>query len=278
MKYSKEIKSKICEDYKKGLSSVKIAEKYNSNASTICRIIKQNEPNIIRSNKINSRKYYVDESYFEKIDNEHKAYWLGFLYADGYISYNNNQKIVGIALSEKDIDHVTAFKQDLNATYNIHTYQSSGYSDGRYCRLAITSDKMFDDLCRCGVVERKTNILVPPSKEIINDNLISHFIRGYFDGDGCITYANTEHTDFKITILSTAEMLNYIKAYIEENKIATINKLYKRHENDIVHNIDLAGNYQVRKFLDCIYCNATIYLQRKYDRYQELLNILHSRT
>lgn len=69
--------------------------------------------------------YYHNENYFEVIDNEHKAYWLGFMFADGYISnrddtYGEDQ--FGISLAKEDIQTLYQFKQDINSTNPIHEY------------------------------------------------------------------------------------------------------------------------------------------------------------
>ena len=71
-----------------------------------------------------SRKHHFNENYFEKIDTEDRAYWLGFLYADGNVSYgkdkNGNKKgcTVEVTLSEKDKSHLYKFLKCLNADFN----------------------------------------------------------------------------------------------------------------------------------------------------------------
>lgn len=51
-------------------------------------------------------KYTFNENIFSIIDNEEKAYWLGFLYADGYLT---DQGLFGCALQEKDKAHLNKF-------------------------------------------------------------------------------------------------------------------------------------------------------------------------
>ena len=79
-----------------------------------------NENNFIRrTNKVNSRKYYLNDNYFEIIDSAEKAYWVGFIAADGYISKreSGSSNRLGITLSEKDIEHLYKFNKCLNSTY-----------------------------------------------------------------------------------------------------------------------------------------------------------------
>ncbi len=272
---SKEQQETIKKLYKSGVGSTTIARKLNLNNSTVATFIKRKIG--LRSQSCAARKYYCDEDFFENIDTEEKAYWLGFMYADGYVSSYNSQKCIGITLSNNDINHLIKFKNSINATYPIHTYfsNSSYSSNTKYSRILITSRKMFDDLVNQGVVEHKTLILKQPN---IPESLYNHFIRGYIDGDGCITshiQRNKKTPQFFIKIVGTNDVLNFIKDFIEQNNCAKIKKFYKRHKNDQVSNIDFGGNRQVKKFLDLLYKDATIYLDRKYEKYIELCNLSH---
>ena len=105
-------KDKIIEiynnEYLHGISTVKLGKKYNVSPAYFCRWFnKLGLP--IRSNKENSRKYYINHNYFEIINTEEKAYWLGFIYADGYVQSNRNTKNIGITLSNIDYNHLIKF-------------------------------------------------------------------------------------------------------------------------------------------------------------------------
>ena len=268
-KYSKEFKEQLVEEYNAGSSSVQLAEKYNMRASYVNQLLRKQGCKI-RSNKENSRKYTVNENYFENIDNPCKAYWLGLIYADGYISVRKDgSKYFGLALAKKDKAILERLKNDLDATYPIKTYISTGYAETEYCKLLIRSDKIVNDLIKHGVVEHKTNILQPP---VLDDDLISHFIRGYMDGDGCISISNRSNgnTEFSIKILGTENILDFMKAFIENNNIAKINRYYKRQSYQTVSALEMSGNLQVLKFLNLLYKDATVYLERKYNRYKLL--------
>lgn len=270
MKINNQTKQQIVEDYNNGLSGYAIAEKYNIHFSTAYRIIKQQGIQA-RSNEINSKKYIHNENYFEVIDTEHKAYWLGFMYADGYIANKKDgNKMFGMSLSTEDIQHIEKFKADIEATNPIKTYDSTGYGSGsQYSRLLIASKKTTQDLINHGCVEHKTNILKAPIG--VPDNLKHHFIRGYLDGDGCISYTALKDS-YKVKILGTDDLLDYIKDYIESNNIATIKHYYKRKPEQTVSSLELGGNLQVLDFLNHIYKDATVYLDRKYERYVSLCN------
>ena len=75
--------------YLKGISTCKLAEMFgHTHKYYLYAFNKYNLP--VRSNKINSRKYNLNQNYFENIDSHEKAYWLGFIYVDGYIRKNEN--------------------------------------------------------------------------------------------------------------------------------------------------------------------------------------------
>lgn len=265
----KSIEKAIVQDYLSGKSSVEVSKKYDISTTTVLKMVRT-QGYSVRSNKENSRRYYYDVEYFQKIDEPDKAYWLGFMYADGYVSSANKQKKIGIALAQKDKNHLIKFTQALKSNYPIRTYvpTKGGYSTKPYCRVQVFGEDIYEELVSHGVAEHKTLIVKPPK---IDSNLVSHFIRGYFDGDGCITASfQKKRNQYKIKIVGTKELLKFIGKAIEENNIANISQYYKRRDTDKVYNLDFGGNNQVLAFCKYIYQDATTYLDRKYNKYIEL--------
>lgn len=232
----------------------------------------------LRNNKEKNKKYICNINYFEDINTPEKAYWLGFIFADGFIGKNNGYDRFGISISVVDKQHLYKFKEMINSTHPINTYTvSSGYKQGvEYCRIIIAEEKLVNDLIKQGCVHHKTNILQPPN---IPKSLRKHWIRGYLDGDGSIIVHNTEYGDsYSIGFTGTDNILNWIMDELFDDKI--INRRYpitKRKSEQIVSTFSFGGNYLVKKFLDYIYNNATIYLQRKYDRYLNLCKLIQDR-
>ena len=252
--------------YASGLSTIKVASITGIGRGGLNAQLKKR--GLIRSNKINSRKYTVQHDYFNKIDNERKAYWLGFLYADGYITRNRKQKFVGVTQHEKDLKHIEQFRTDLSATYSIGHYISTGYGvESPYCRLLMTSDQMFDDLQSKGVLLRKSLILTFPNENIVSASLIHHFIRGYFDGDG--SFSKSSDGGFQVNILGTKEFLQRLAHYIGFPDAY----MSQRHKNDKNNwGIEIGGRLHVITIGDYMYKDATIYLERKHKRYMTLIN------
>lgn len=229
-------------------------------------------------------KYICDYSFFENIDSEEKAYWLGFIYADGWISVNKktNSGVLGIELQIKDIAHLKKFNKSLNGNYKISTreriYALSSYKEklNKLCCIRIFSIKMVNDLKKLGVNQNKTYDIKFPF--FINDNLMPHFIRGFFDGDGCVRLRTRYNKkDKKKVEYPICDIVCYEKSFLEELRKYIYEKYdihsYIYPEKNLFR-IYIHKYIDTIKFVDLLYENASIYLERKYSIYQKIKNIV----
>lgn len=199
-------------------------------------------------------------NHFEKIDNEEKAYWLGFLYADGYVSKNENK--IELGLAEKDLAHIEKFKNFIGNNNKIsYRERTKSY------RYSFRSTKCKEDLINKGCMPNKSLILKFPNESQVPNHLIRHFIRGYFDGDGWFT--NTNST-LQIGFIGTED---FIKGALEhlKNHITIKNKIFNVHREDGAKRYMFSSLDDVTRFLNYIYKDSKIYLNRKYDNYQYFL-------
>ena len=235
------MEEKIINDYINGKSLRQIAKEYHVNRNRISKLLK--EKNVkIRTQKETSRKYTFNENYFESIDTEDKAYWLGFIYADGFITNKrkNGSQSLGITLSLRDISHLRKFKNSISATNPINTYYyygfiSEGYPATQCSRILLPSQKLVDDIKKHGVIEHKTKIITFPKN--LNDNLIPHFVRGYMDGDGSI-FVDSRST-YHLSFCGTKEFLQSLNEFFNEtNKISFEKEIYSLH---------FSGNIKVKR-------------------------------
>ncbi|MBU3227100.1 NUMOD1 domain-containing DNA-binding protein [Clostridium algidicarnis] len=210
-------------------------------------------------------KYIQDDSYFEKIDNERKAYWLGFLYADGCVveKSENNKKVI-MKLHPHDKYTLEQLLKDINSNRPIYVSKKG------YVSVEISSVKMANDLIRLGCVPRKSLILKFPNENMVPQNLIKDFIRGYMDGDGCISTYMKLRVDRKtpmficeIKFIGTYDMLCGIKRFFNSEKNILINK-----HSPKTCQISFAGR-KYKEVVDSLYDNATIYMKRKRDKWNE---------
>ena len=235
----------------------------------------------IRNDKEKGKKYTCNSNYFKDIDTEEKAYWFGFCYGDGYLTHTTNTIKFGMSIMEDDYHHLEKFKKTIEYNGNIKTYEvkSHGYKIGaRYCRVIISDDIFSQNLIDHGLVEHKSNIMKPPLG--IPNELIQHWIRGFMDANGSIMITRNEDTcdNYGISFTSTKEVLDYIQQFLFKNR--AINRIYpyrKRKEEHKVTQVSFGGNYQVKQFLDYIYKDAHVWLDRKYERYLELCRLLKER-
>lgn len=255
----------LIKDYEQGNSIRVISSKYNIQHKSIRSILIINGYKI-RTNAFNSKKYSCDQHYFEDIDTPDKAYWLGFLFADGFVTKDGK---FGLSLKSCDEHIIYQLKSDLCSDSPIKKYLTTGgYKVGiEYSKLLITDYKMRDDLIKHGVVLNKTNIIIKPN---ISNDLVRHFIRGYFDGDGSI-YKSSKTPDYNVSFCGTDDLLTFIHNYLFANGLIKKNlKLEKRKPFHIVSSIRYGGNIQVLNIMNHLYRDATRYLFRKFNIYQVL--------
>lgn len=215
------------------------------------------------------KKYTFNTDYFKKIDTEDKAYWLGFIAADGYLNKKGNT--VGICLDIKDIEHLEKFKKDISFTGNIFTRFSRYSSEHRATQKAILeiySKELSRDISAFGLDYNKSHSLAD-IKNIPND-LIPHFIRGYFDGDGCLFFSKGITTLHKgspgITLVGTEKFLEFISKYLPD----VPKNLRKDSRTKGTFILYMKSMKRYRRFTDFIYKNATVYLDRKFLKHQDI--------
>lgn len=270
----KEIVSYYLSDSK--IHCVQTAKKFNISPSGVHLILKRHGVKI-RPRATACRKYSCDETFFEKIDTEERAYILGLLFADGCVMDDSS---IRLGLQSRDRDILIKINTLLKNSRPISVTKLSdkhpNWQD--HHRIVFQSKKMKDDLVSLGCTPRKTFSLKFPINHI-PERLLHHFIRGYFDGDGCF-YAGklksgSRKGDIKYSVgmvstksfCKTVEQL--IKKYTDVN-VYTDARFPER--NNSTRQIKISGRIGSYKFLGWIYKDATIYLQRKYDKYIEHIN------
>jgi DNA-binding transcriptional regulator WhiA len=201
---------------------------------------------------------------FNKINTEEKAYWLGFLFADGSIDENRNALELSLQVSDKE--HLEKFYKFLDCEREVKT-------DSYRCRTSLTHKDLIKDLVNLGCTGRKSLSIKFPT---LPKKLRKHFIRGYFDGDGSIT--KSLKTDVIYTSLSIAsgsgEFLKEIISIFNEETESNCKQTGHKSKSANIHLVCLKNNL-CKSFLNWLYENANIYMQRKYDRYLNSIAVLN---
>lgn len=230
------------------------------------------------------RKYEINEDTFNAIDTEEKAYFLGFLFADGYI--NEKSKVVVLQLAEKDKEILEKLNKVIKSNrplqyISMECNRKKGIKVQDAFRLNINCRKIYDNIVNYGCLPRKTFTLKFPTNDVIPYYLIRHFVRGYFDGDGSLvgyfpSRGNGKHFQCDVKIVSTLEFINQLSVLTsDELSISTnVTKRFKDGKNN--YNYQLSGNLNVIKFLEWIYKDANIYLDRKFQTFKRVVNTINN--
>lgn len=220
-------------------------------------------------------KYYINPNYFAVIDNEWKAYWLGFMYADGWVGSNGHS--VGMSLQRNDEYHIDRFKQSLQCDNPIYHYESKGFcKDGSrtflQSSITINNQKLNSDLQKHGCVTKKSLVLKPPT---IQDELMPHFIRGYFDGDGWVSMSE-KRMSFEVGFIGTYEMMDFIRGYLHSMGIS--NATIKKNKNNSKSNtyvICYGSLIDNEKIFNLLYYHCNIFLKRKFEKFDRIFYFGH---
>lgn len=213
-------------------------------------------------------KYKIDNKLFEKIDSEWKAYFLGFLYADGCVTKNYH---VCLALKSDDLEILEKLKSNIYGDCNrpiIFSTSKRKNENGetiqstKTARLYITNKKIGLDLIKLGCLQKKSLCLKFPKKDQVDEKLIRHFIRGYFDGDGHIGKFNKQKT---FSLVGTYDFLKEIKHIF--NSIGIESKMSKHFGKSNVFYIKVTNIKTIKKLFDFLYKDSTISMKRKSDMF-----------
>lgn len=230
--------------------------------------------------RVKGKQYHCNEHYFDIIDCETKAYWLGLLYSDGNISKKNH--CVSIGLIAEDEELLKRFNQDIQNTRPIVDIEYCTKSGNKHIKkhLAISSKLLSDRLTKLGCVQAKSLILEFPTEDQVPKHLLRHWLRGMWDGDGssslwyCKNSNNTVRMSANLT--STYDVCIKVKEYLDEelnlNCIINIPNIYKNTAG-----VNIYSCKNVIKFYSWLYNNSSIYMKRKFDKFQTHVNILTNR-
>lgn len=226
-----------------------------------------------------------NKDYFETIDNPDKAYWLGFMFTDGYVTTNNRW---GVTLSSKDESHLQKFLNafECNSKIRIRERKENfGYNNGaiyKECSFMINNSKMHKDLIEKGVVRNKTHSLKYPLEDVLPKHLYSHFIRGLFDGDGSYVFYEydsirkdrnnkvSKRINKEISfVCASADFINQLSNILKEN-CGISAKVYQTSRDNLFV-MRITNKKDIKLFIEYLYNDSSTHLDRKFEKAQEIL-------
>lgn len=201
--------------------------------------------------------YNVNSHFFSSIDTEEKAYFLGLILADGHLSKGGV-----LMLTMKDRDIIERYKKALESEAPVRVDRYGNFF------LNIRSKQIAEDLRKIGIHNRKSyeidlrNIL-----SSVPDNLVHHFVRGMFDGDGSIRiykYDYVKNPQYHFGYTGLLEVVDFVKHYLGiETKTVK--------ESELTYTCVSSCKETIKRIFNCLYKDATVYIDRKYKTFLEIV-------
>ena len=272
--------NQLTDEDKESIVSLFMEGKQYSEIIEIVGTTRRAVPKVIREAGIQARRknrYTLNEQYFDNIDTPEQSYWLGMVASDGCITETN---YFAISLVDKDV--LDKLKADLEYTGEVYqtTHVDDGYNRQPTYRINFSSKPLCDALRRIGIKECKSLSFneIPSAipKEFLRD-----FIRGYFDGDGSIFTGKVsstvkgkyyEYITWQAGIIATPQLCRHIhNVFLDE---FDYDCPLHTSKTDGMNYVMVYDNKVLTKLYSYMYDNASRYMQRKHDKWQDCLSAI----
>jgi len=257
---SAEKESIVLASYGAGNSSVVAAQQAGCHESTARKILRRHGVPF-RGAAFANRKHALDASYFRDVDTEAKAYWLGFLTADGYVTKNGYT--VGVELAQKDSGHLEKLRVAVGSTAPVRDYYKSAHGVWQ-SRLSLYSREVVADLARHGVTHGCPS-RTPPA---LPADIERHYFRGLFDGDGGFgrTVVRKGFIQWSMVQVGNLACVEAFAAFCRRH-VPTVARITDRGN---IHAFILSGTRFCKAVAAALYEGASVVLDRKVEVYRQL--------
>jgi hypothetical protein len=254
---------KIVDLYQSGTSCKRIGKEFNCSKQTINQLLRERSIPL-RDNSHSQQKYKINENIFEEIDTPEKAYWLGMLTGDGWITDDND---FGLSLEQTDKEYVYNFRDFLQSDHPIKPKNNGLKKDGTPSvsyELRISNKKIVSDLRKYGLNANKTHHMDFPS---LSKEFLPYYMLGLVDSDGSI-YLKTHYRKPDVKLLNfnfigtTSFAQTFQNILIEQCNISRT-KLGTQSKTDFVRTVEYAGYKNIYKVVRFLYENPPIWMERK---------------
>lgn len=261
VKYSDDIKNEILEKYKLGMNVPELSKEYKIKTGTIYSWIKKEGISRHRGRQ----SLCKNETYFDVIDTEMKAYMLGFIIADGNVSIYNGQYSLKISIQYQDRYLLEKLKEELDCDNVINDfYQKSPTTENvhKYSYISISSKYLIESLIKLKVIPAKTGYEELPK---IKDDLVRHMIRGFFDGDGIACYTEKSKS---FGFVGNGKIIDQLKDILDWEDINAEPHWITKN----LFQMQTSSQVKLKKLYHYMYNNCSFYLTRKYEKFFRALN------
>ena len=272
VKLTKEQKEEILKISYRYTSS-ELAKMYDCSRSLILKIWMDND-----YKKGSNNTYYINKDYFNEINTSNKAYVLGFIASDGTLHKRNGHSgLIQIKLQESDEQILKDILTDMDSTYPVNHVKNGNF---KQVTISITSQDLYDKLLNIGIGQNKTwSLKLNDILQYIPNEYRIDFLRGYFDGDGCITRLNKNKIS-RVSIGFTCpysfglELQKHLKESYDINSSVRINT--HRDYSNLFCNVTIDDTVNKYKLLKLMYYDDCLCLKRKEDRARAVISAIES--
>ncbi len=211
-------------------------------ANKFLKLTKSKEyESVSRSNR--ARLHSLNQNYFQDINTEEKAYWYGFIWADGSV---RDKYYLRLTIQKGDIEHLKLFRTALKANdYEIK------YLKKNCVELTVSSQKMINDLAKINIVRRKS---YKDLKPIIDQKLFLPFLLGLIDGDGHIS-------KYYINITNTEATCNFVIDELKKLKLIDTCKIHST--KSVAKRLFIYKKKIIKELITKMTSSCPIWLDRK---------------
>lgn len=260
----------IEEHYNKKRSVRDIAREHNCSHTNVSKYLKRfgiKNKTKIKGNEY-ARIYNINHDYFEIIDSHEKAYWFGFVYADGYVmKKGSGSDTFRVTLAKRDEAHLEKLRNKFG-DMKISNYTQKG-TGHKAVYFSVSSSKLISDM-------EKLNMTFPKFKRkglpYIQNKYFYSFLLGVFDGDGSIVVSNNIPT---ITVLGHIEFVEWLRKKLKDDGF--IFNGVNIHKLQGIYRLSFSSQKNIPLFYRKVYIeNDTPYLKRKrivFDKYLSSIKI-----
>lgn len=273
---SREQQDQVVEIYKAGGVSTRAAAKqFEVTPPVIQNLLKRRGVTINRDRTQLCRTYKVNHRYFETIDTEEKAYFLGLLYADGNVS--SKKDVITLQLQWRDKPVLDKFKKALSSEHKITFVKRKTKNRQDHARFSVHDVTMAKDLIALGCIPRKSLKLDFPTYEQVPKDLMRHMIRGYVDGDGCVYVRKGKTFGMAVSIMSNDLFCLGVQQFLK-NEFGIESRLTQPRLNKSTRSLTVDSQKSAFKLMEWLYHEATVYLDRKHQKWQLAQQLWKNRT
>jgi hypothetical protein len=242
----------VIKKYLSGISARQLGKEYKfASHSPITAMLKVYNVEQ-RSPPERNRLYSLNPNIFDVIDSEHKAYWWGFIYADGTV----HRRSLVIAIKYADYNHLEKLRDFMQSESPIkRTQNHNEYHKSDNAQISFTDRNLANRLRHLGVLAYR------PQFELVLTNLPNelkqHWIRGYFDGDG------SARKKPSISFVGRPLLLEFIREALHKECGTNPHFSIFKHTISDIYYLEIGGRIQAEKVTGYMYNNATVWLERK---------------